>query len=211
MAPFALKLRRGSQGFEDFFDSTCGHAWFSALSLPDHSLMGALLHADGFNVIGPDPRDPTSAVMAPRLERLCSRNGSAPWVRNPSAPQHDAVCKEGTLYQHSSAGVLHYTTDLTPHAAVDPKLKLTPLGVERVGVYRFLDAEIVAFEDGGKLVWRNNDPGPSPKCRCEEPAKPPQPSPPVMLRTYVWAYQWPMANRSGDGGGSAGGGGQQSD
>ena len=108
----------------------------------------------------------------------------------------------------AAANRLHYTTDLTPHAAVDPKLKLTPLGVERVGVYRFLDAEIVAFEDGGKLVWRNNDPGPSPKCRCEEPAKPPQPSPPVMLRTYVWAYQWPMANRSADGGGSVGGGGQ---
>ena len=85
-----------------------------------------------------------------------------------------------------------YTTDLTPRATVDPKLTLTPPGVERVGVYRFLDAEVVAFEDGGKLVWRNNDPGPSPKCRCEEPAKAPKPSPPVMLRTYVWAYEWPV-------------------
>ena len=155
-------------GFEDFFDSTYG-----------------------FNVIGPDPADPTSALMSPRLERLCSANGTGPWTRNPAELQH-GVCKEGTLYQHPSAGVLHYTTDLTPRATVDPKLTLTPPGVERVGVYRFLDAEVVAFEDGGKLVWRNNDPGPSPKCRCEEPAKAPMPSPLVMLRTYVWAYEWPV-------------------
>ena len=35
---------------------------------------------------------------------------------------------------------------MSPRGAVDPKLQLTPLGVERVGVYRFVDAEIVAFE-----------------------------------------------------------------
>jgi hypothetical protein len=64
-------------------------------------------------------------------------------------------------------------------------------GVERVSVYRFTDSEIIAFEDGGSLVWRNSDPGPSPKCRCEEPAHKPKAGAPVMLRTYVWVYQWP--------------------
>ena len=40
------------------------------------------------------------------------------------------------MYQLSGAGVVHYSSDLTPKAVVDPKLKLQPPGVERVGVYR---------------------------------------------------------------------------
>ena len=58
-----------------------------------------------------------------------------PWVTNPSTTQH-SVCHEGVLYQLPNAGVVHYSTDLTPKAVVDPKLKLQPSGVERVAVYR---------------------------------------------------------------------------
>eukprot|EP01051_Picozoa_sp_SAG22_P017687 SAG22_NODE_2790_length_2209_cov_1.681043_1_plen_176_part_00 len=155
-------------GFEDFVDSTYG-----------------------FNIIGPNPDDPTAAVFQPALQRKCSPNGAPPFITNPLKPQNGSVCLEGTLYQQATSGVLHYTTDLTPHAAADPKLKLTEYGVERVSVYRFTDSEIIAFEDGGSLVWRNSDPGPSPKCRCEVPKKMPKVGPPVMLRTYVWIYQWP--------------------
>eukprot|EP01047_Picozoa_sp_COSAG01_P029088 COSAG01_NODE_1984_length_8725_cov_8.562022_4_plen_539_part_00 len=162
-------------GFEDFIDSTYG-----------------------FNILGPDPHDRTASTMQPALQRRCSPNGTAPFTSvNPLTPQH-GVCLEGTLYQESTSGVVHYTTDLTPLAAVHPKLNRSSsssssseYGVERVSVYRFTDSEIIAFEDGGSLMWRNSDPGPSPKCRCEEPAHKPKAGAPVMLRTYVWVYQWP--------------------
>jgi hypothetical protein len=97
-------------GFEDFIDSTYG-----------------------FNILGPDPDDPTASVMQPALQRRCSPNGTAPFAINPVKPQ-SGICLEGTLYQESSSGVVHYTTDLTEHAAVDPKLNLTQYGVERVSV-----------------------------------------------------------------------------
>lgn len=58
-----------------------------------------------------------------------------PWVTNPSTAQH-GVCHEGVLYQLSNSGVVHYSSDLTLKAVVDPKLELHPPGVERVAVYR---------------------------------------------------------------------------
>ena len=150
-------------GLEDFFDS-----------------------AFGFSIIGPDPSDPTSSGWDPSLQRRC--NGTT----NPPGPVGAALCeREGVLFQHETSGILHFSTDATAEAVASPEITPTsPLGVERLSAYRFLHQEVLAFEDGGALLWRNSDH--EPKCRASATeGTPKEPSSATMVRSYVWYYSWP--------------------
>ena len=55
--------------------------------------------------------------------------------------------------------------------------------------YRFLHEEVLAFEDGGALLWRNSDH--EPKCRASSAGVPKDPSSATMVRSHVWFYHWP--------------------
>lgn len=111
---------------------------------------------------------------------------------NPSGPLGPAVCeREGVLFQHETSGVLHFSSDTTPDATADPRLNRSALGVERLSAYRFLHQEVLAFEDGGALLWRNSDH--EPKCRASNAGVPKQPSAATMVRSHVWYYHWPKA------------------
>ena len=162
-------------------------------------LLYVLEKAFGFNIIAPDVSDPTAA-FSPLLQRRCSANGTAPWTVNPTGEIH-GICEEGLLFTHANAGVMHYSTDLTPRATTSLVLNgsKSNFGVERLSTYRFLEDEVVALEDGGALVWRNNDPMPNRTAKCRAipfKGKPSASAHPVAVRSYVWVYQWPV----GDGG-----------
>ena len=95
------------------------------------------------------------------------------------------------LFQHETSGILHFSTDATAEAVASPEITPTsPLGVERLSAYRFLHQEVLAFEDGGALLWRNSDH--EPKCRASATeGTPKEPSSATMVRSYVWYYSWP--------------------
>ena len=141
--------------------------------------------AFGFSIIGPDPADPTASSFSRNIQRSC--NGTI----NPSGSLGPTVCeREGVLFQHETSGVLHFSTDSTDNAAVSPELNRSSLGVERLSAYRFLNHEVLAFEDGGALLWRNSDH--EPKCRASATEGVPKPnSHAIMVRSYVWYYHWP--------------------
>ena len=141
--------------------------------------------AFGFSIIGPDPADPTSSGFSRTIQRSC--NGTV----NPQGPLGPTVCeREGTLFQHETSGVLHFSSDSTDKAAFSPELNRSSLGVERLSAYRFLHHEVLAFEDGGALLWRNSDH--EPKCRAAATEGVPKPnSHATMVRSYVWYYHWP--------------------
>ena len=121
-------------GFEDYFDSTFG-----------------------FSIIGPDPRDPTQGTFSNQIQRVCGRNHTV----NPVG-QYKGVCSsEGVLFQHSNAGILHFSSDTSDSFVINPLLHNSSSGVlrgvERLSAYRFMDREVISFEDGGTLQWRNSD------------------------------------------------------
>jgi len=170
-------------GFEDYFDTTFG-----------------------FSLVGPDPRDPSQGNFSNEIQRTC--NGTV----NPVG-HYDGVCEsQGVLFQHSESGLLHFSSDTSDDFAIDPLLLVNsstgqqisrggdgacvgkgpcPLrGVERISAYRFLDREVISFEDGGTVQWRNSDF--EPKCYAlTTPGKEIQNVSPVLVRSYAWVYEWP--------------------
>ena len=162
-------------GFEDYFDTTFG-----------------------FSLVGPDPRDPYQGNFSNQIQRVC--NGTV----NPVG-HYSGVCdSQGVLFQHSNSGLLHFSSDTSDQFAIDPLLLVNgsgripsrdedctgkgpcPLrGVERISAYRFLDREVVSFEDGGTVQWRNSDF--EPKCYAlTTPGKEIQNVSPVLVRSYAW-------------------------
>ena len=99
---------------------------------------------------------------------------------------------EGVLFQYETSGVLHFSSDNAAKAAASPELNKSALGVERLSAYRFLHHEILAFEDGGALLWRNSDH--EPKCRASSEGVPKPDSHATMVRSYVWYYHWPTSS-----------------
>ena len=140
--------------------------------------------AFGFSIIGPDPNDTTASSFSNNIQRSC--NGT----QNPSGPLGPSVCEvEGVLYQHETSGVLHFSSDSTAKAAASPGLNQAGYGVERLSAYRVLHQEVLGFEDGGALLWRNSDH--EPKCRASSEGVPKPDSHATMVRSYVWYYHWP--------------------
>ena len=60
----------------------------------------------------------------------------------------------------------------------------------------FFDREVVGFQDGGALHWRNGDVGGKPfgcppgTAGCKPTS---EPLSPTALRSYAWVYTWPLA------------------
>ena len=48
---------------------------------------------------------------------------------------------------------MHFSCDSSEQAVASALLNRSALGVERLSAYRFLDEEMLAFEDGGALLW----------------------------------------------------------
>ena len=109
--------------------------------------------------------------------------------------QYKGVCSsEGVLFQHSNAGILHFSSDTSDSFVINPLLHNSSggvlRGVERLSAYRFMDREVISFEDGGTLQWRNSDF--EPKCYAlSTPGREIQNVSPVMVRSYAWVYEWP--------------------
>ena len=81
------------------------------------------------------------------IQRVC--NGTVNPVTQPAG-----VCeKQGTQFTHSTSGILHFSSDSSEQAVASALLNRSALGVERLSAYRFLDEELLAFEDGGALLW----------------------------------------------------------
>lgn len=143
--------------------------------------------AYGFSIIGPDPKNSSDENYADSpgsdvIQRVC--NGTV----NP-VTQSTGVCEtQGSLFNHGTSGILHFSSDSSAEATASSKLNRSALGVERLSAYRFLDEEVLSFEDGGALLWRNSDN--NPKCHALW-TNPRGASHRSMVRSYTWVYQWP--------------------
>ena len=130
----------------------------------------------------------------PWLNPAPVRRGSCKGVTDPHGPIGASVCEvEGVLFQHETSGILHFSSDSTAKATASAELNQSALGVERLSAYRFLHHEVLAFEDGGALLWRNSDH--EPKCRASPTEGVPKPdSHATMVRSYAWYYHWPKGS-----------------
>lgn len=86
---------------------------------------------------------------------------------------------DGLLYAHADAGLLHFSRG-PPRG---------PVGVERLSAYRFFDADVVGFEDGGRLLWRVGDQ--AAKCTANGTAGVIGTPSAVAVKSYAWLYAWP--------------------
>ena len=106
----------------------------------------------GFSIIGPDPKNTSDENYADSpgsdvIQRVC--NGTVNPVTQPAG-----VCeKQGTQFTHATSGILHFSSDSSEQAVASAQLNRSALGVERLSAYRFLDEEVLSFEDGGALLW----------------------------------------------------------
>ena len=172
--------------------------------------------AYGFSIIGPDPKNssdlnygdspgsdviqrvcngtvnPVHAHAAATLSSRCAAAADPP-RRNIQVEQAEGVCEtQGSLFNHPTSGILHFSSDSSARAVANAALNRSALGVERLSAYRFLDHEVLAFEDGGALVWRNSDN--NPKCHAiwDNPRGASHRS---MVRSYTWVYEWPKSSQ----------------
>ena len=109
----------------------------------------------------------------------------------------DTFCPvTGAPFQHSTAGVLHFSSDYT-----DPSQRA---GVERFSAYRYFDAEVVGVDDGGVLGWTNgcaswNKPGTN-KCGVAAPLSERElklgacQTSFTRVQGHVWVYTWPKSS-----------------
>lgn len=104
------------------------------------------------------------------------------------------------LFAHPNSGLLHFSRETFAGADVVHLSRPYANGtVERISAYRFFDAEVVGFSDGGGLRWRVGDVGG--KCsgcptgtdsdgkRCAPTG---HPLSAVAVRAYAWVYTWPL-------------------
>lgn len=87
---------------------------------------------------------------------------------------------DGVLFQQADSGLVHYSVGAPK--GID--------GVEMLSAYRFMDAEVMGVEDGGRLVWRVGDTGG--KCFESTTTDPIGTPSAVAVKSYVWLYQWPV-------------------
>lgn len=81
----------------------------------------------------------------------------------------------GAPFQHPSSGILHFSANYTDNSSEANE----SVGSERFSAYRFLDAEVIGFDDGGSFGWDNGCAGyitwPS-VSKCGQRPLPPPPS-----------------------------------
>lgn len=85
----------------------------------------------------------------------------------------------GLPFQHASTGLLHFSRGAP--AGAD--------GVEQLSAYRYHDAEVLGFSDGGRLLWRIGDQ--TGKCGANGTDSPIGTPSAVTLTSYAWVYTWP--------------------
>lgn len=86
----------------------------------------------------------------------------------------------GLLFSQPGSGLTHFTRQND---------------TEQIGAYRYLDAERVGWEDGGRLHWRVGDQ--SDKCLDGGVGRPIGSPSAVTLSSYTWLYTWPNGGTVG--------------
>ena len=138
-------------------------------------LEGFFDSACGFSIVTPGVTPPPPSSDTDGEIRQCSKKPGT---------SVDTVCSlDGLLFQHPSAGVLHFSSDYT-----NPDF---PKGVARSSACRFFDNEVVGVDNGGGFGWDNGCAGwartGTNKCGLAPLPKPPTPptTPPTAHPTQT--------------------------